>query len=447
MAWKTALALVALGPVLGHARGVEAPVSGGFKAAPEKLVVYRYHHETYGQTVGSSFKSALGGFLLVVFAFPVLYFNEKREAHMQTVFQFARKVVRTNVPSDKVDSELEGSLVHMEGQTSTSETLEDADFNISVTDCAKFRREAEMFQWVEHSREEETDAPGGGKDKVTIYTYAKEWKSEPVDSSSFQEAGHDNPSMPLRSADHEATNVSFGAFTLSKSLVGQMCKWEPLSKDEQPLTKTVQSLNFSLKGETYTTAATSPEVGDMKITFKKVPCGKATVLSLQKGSSFQPLTYALVQESNKGAGCFGGGGGAADHGPLQLIGALIEAGESIDEIAEETLSAGAMVNRAEKAQGMIRIILKFVGYVMFFGGFYMQFAFVPTLFRIIPFIGVWIQAFGNFFAFLSAFLLANTCWCFTVAIAWLVLRPAKGFLLLVAAFSMVAVPTVLASRA
>jgi len=260
-----------------------------------------YRHESYGQVVKSAFSAACFGVLLVIFAFPVLYYNEKREVHMQKVFALARQIVHTDVPSEKVDKQLEGCLVHMKGETQTTETLRDSDFQVSASNCAKLKREASMYQWVENTSTEERDAPGGGKDTITTYTYSKEWKSEPINSQGFQEASHDNPPMPLQGASYVAGTVSFGAFTLSKSLLGQMRKWEPLSsKDELPPSQAVGGKSFRLEGDRYTTEQGTPEIGDMRVTFTKVPCGVATVLSLQKGDSFEPLTYAMVDGLRQG---------------------------------------------------------------------------------------------------------------------------------------------------
>merc|ERR1712007_402637 len=127
----------------------------------------------------------------------------------------------------------------------------------------------------------------------------------------------------------------------------------------------------------------------------------------------------------------------------KCVGMCVEAGESLDQLAQDNLTAAEMMDQAKQSQHCIYLCLRILGWVMFYVGLFLQFAAVPTLFRIIPFIGTWIQAFGNLFAKLAAFFLATFFWCITVAIAWLVMRPVKGIILLLVAIAMVVVPTLL----
>mmetsp|Transcript_62504 Transcript_62504/g.174216 ORF Transcript_62504/g.174216 Transcript_62504/m.174216 type:complete len:483 (+) Transcript_62504:97-1545(+) len=431
---------------------------------PEELTTVRYTHETYGDQIKNAFSDLIFGMLLVVLGFPVLYYNEKREAHMDKIFAYGEKIVKTNVPSGSVDGNYEANLTHMQGVTACDEILRDDDFGIGLTNCAKLSKEVEMFQWQEQSSVEERDTPGGGKDKITTYTYSRGWSSEPVDSSSFQEVGgHENPPFPFQGRQDVATKVGFGAFQLTPSLIGQMNNFQPLADGEQPPSLNRAGRVFQLKAGIYETFSGTPQIGDMRVTFRKVPCGPATVLAVQHEDSFVPLTYDMVPQSScpclvsvpekvelpQGASGSLLNKGASPSGAFMLcqcVGMCIEAGESLNDLATETLSAADMFTRAKNTQACIRKSLKLCGYLLFFFGLFMQFKFVPTFFRIIPFIGTWIQFFGNMFAYLGAFFIANFLWCFTVAIAWLAFRPAKGVLLIAASIAMIAVPTYLANK-
>lgn len=415
-------------------------------------------HESYGSVVKNAFIWALTGIFLVILGFPVLYFNEKRQVHMDKIFDYASKIVKQNVTSDKVDFENEARLVHVQGTTATQETLQDNIFSISVTNCAKLERSVLMYQWVEHETTETRDTSDGGKDTITRYSYTMEWSAQSVNSSYFKETGYYNPPMPFESASYQASNVSLGAFQLSETLIRQMVKSCDLTQQELSPEVNAGGKQFTLGGGTYSTAQGAPQVGDMKVTFKKVPCGAATVLSVQHDDTFVALTYDMVPQP--GFCSFGsvplkvdlgssapllGSSKSASIGLCSCIGAMIEARECLDDLEEGTLSARDMFDAAKSSQQCIHCGLHILGYILFFAGWAMQFAFVPTLFRIIPWIGLWIQSFGNFFAYIAAFLMACFCWCITVAYAWLALRPVKAVMLLTVAVAVILLPSYWAS--
>lgn len=341
---------------------------------------------------------------------------------------------------------------------------------MAVRNCAKLEREVLMYQWQENSQEEERDTAFGGKEKVTIYTYNTDWIGYPVDSSTFQEPGHDNPPMPVESKTHQA-HVRLGAFHLPKRLVSdKMCNFQPLADEEMsmqvpPIRGVVKSL--VLKGNTYSNEdlVSGPQVGDLRVTFRKVPCGDCTVLAVQNGNKLAPLTFDMEIENGKVVVKSAGAGNdpllAAQKleeasgdlsldldnvGCCGLIGKLVEAREEVFELTERKATLSDMMRGAEESQHIIHLILQIVGFVLFFVGFDMIFNFIPALFRIIPFIGTWIQLFGNFLAAIAAFLFAGTFWCFTVAVAWLAARPLKGLVLLTVAVLCIVLPTMLAAN-
>lgn len=198
---------------------------------------------------------------------------------------------------------------------------------------------------------------------------------------------------------------------------------------------------------------TSPQIGDLRVTFEKVPCSDATVLALQSGNSFRALTYAMIPK-----GCRWPGSSppqkvnleepllsksAKSAGPCSCVGSCFAAGEEVNEICESHQTAGTMMDRAENAQSLIHRVILILGYFMFFIGFFLQFKFVPTFFRIIPFVGTWIQYFGNAIAWVAAFFCGCFWWCGTLAFSWLFSRPLRAVLLFSAAVAMMAIPTVL----
>lgn len=415
-------------------------------------------HETYGDVVKDAAWQALAGVVLVLLAFPVIWFNEKREVHMEQVFGYARSILKEAEPHN-VDPSKEGCLVCMQGATATAETLTDPDFNsISVTNCAKLKKTVEMYQWVEHQSTDERNAPGGGKGTITTYSYDMQWVSSRVDSSQFDDKSYQNPYFPFQDTEKVATDLKLGVFSLTGKLISQMVRWQAETGPGKEIRANGKSFWQEGSDGVFMTNQT-PQLGDMRVTFQKVECGPATVVALQHGSSFKALTYAMIPKGPNYWPCsgppakpqkvdlnqplLGGGKGSAPMNPCSCIGLCIESGEELNELAEEHLSADEMMGRAEGAQKCYHLGLLFLGYLMFFGGFLLQFQFVPTLFRVIPWVGTWIQFFGNTFALVGALFCGCFWWSGTLAFSWLFARPIRAVLLFSLAIGMIAVPTVL----
>jgi len=225
------------------------------------------------------------------------------------------------------------------------------------------------------------------------------------------------------------------------------------------------------QGGCYSTQAKGlpPQVGDLQVVFRKVACGDLTVLAVQHEDSFAPLAYTMNTKGGKVVRPEGGGNEpllqkrttaavleAADKDTelnidggccalCKLVDAAVESRMEVYELSESRETCSAMLARAEQSQNLIHTLLQVLGFVMFLFGFDLIFSFVPALFRIVPLIGTWIQLFGNLLAHIASFLLAGCFWCITVALAWLSMRPAKAFLLLMCACILITLPTYLAT--
>jgi len=126
------------------------------------------------------------------------------------------------------------------------------------------------------------------------------------------------------------------------------------------------------------------------------------------------------------------------------VAGLVELGEEIYVVTECKVSAQEVLKSVADGQQCLNTTLQIVGFILFWLGFYLIFGFLPAIFRIIPFLGTWIQLFGNILALIASFLFALVCWCVTVALAWLSMRPGKALLLLSVATALLLVPTMLA---
>lgn len=417
----------------------------------------RYSHETYGDKVKEAFVAAIVGVIMVCLAYPILWFNEKRQVHMDEIFGYAKAVCVQNLATDNVDPDNQARVVHVVGETSTEETLRDDTFaEIEVTNCAHLKREVEMYQWQETIKEEKTDSSGGGQDVKKTPEYSQVWSSSPISSSSFMESGYENPAMPFEGKTETASTVNFGAFLLPSGLVSQMRTYTSLDYHD---TLQADGRTFASDGDTFTTVQGEPQIGDMRVTFTKVECGDATVAAVQNENTFVPLTFAMIPPKE---GCCGeppvkvelpeglnegllsSSSKGGNSGCCACVGDCVEIGESLFELEEQKDSFDGIMDRAAKAQSCVHIGLQLLGFFLFFTGFYLQFDFVPTLFRIIPFIGTWLQYFGSWFAMISACLCGCTCFCGTLAVSWLGQRPLKAVMLLIFAAAAFGLPTYLA---
>jgi len=433
-----------------------------------ELPVVRVSHTTAGQEVKKKAEGAMVGAVLIFLAFPILWFNERRQAKMWALFGRAKSIVKVNVSSDKVDPSNEARLVHAKGSTANEKELRDAQFGVSVENCAALRREVEMFQWVESEQKEEKDDNYGGKTTITTYSYTQEWRSDAQDSTGFQEMGHDNPPMPCEGQTFRAEAVSFGAFNLSKTLIEKMCNFTQLTQKELPGQISLSGRgSVVLQGSQYSTVAPgmAPQIGDVRISFEKVPCGDATILAVQHNDSFAPLRADMTIKGGKVVRPEGGNAALLDHSNTSemldqaekqenidldmdggcgaccaLVGTLVESGEEIYMIAESEQSAAQMFKTAQNQQALIHTVLQLVGFLFLLIGWDAILSLLPSVFRFIPFIGIYIQYFGNFLASIVSFVLAVFFWCITVALAWLAARPMKAGLLLGVAALLFLVP-------
>jgi len=102
-------------------------------------------------------------------------------------------------------------LVYASGITTNDDPLVDSDLGIEVQNSVRLVRTVEMYQWVETEHEK--------KDEPTTYTYERQWRSYPIDSSRFNDSySYQNPpNMPLMSNSFQANLVKFGEYTLDRS--------------------------------------------------------------------------------------------------------------------------------------------------------------------------------------------------------------------------------------
>jgi len=346
--------------------------------------------------IGNSIKGILFGLVLFIASFPVLFMNEGCAAKRYADLKNGKKNVKQNVDNKKIDSSLQGALVHMNGEATTKEKLQDKAFGVQLNAIA-LSRKVEMYQWVETKSTKSRKKLGGGKSRETTYSYKKEWKTNLIKSQNFKkENGHKNPkNFPLKSKTWHAKNVLFGAFKLNKQQIAcidnykgyEVTKKIALRKIKKPVHKQVHGYYFG-------DDTNNPQIGDIRVSFTYVhPKQDVTVIAQQSKNSFCPWQ--------------------SKHG-------------FIDELRMGTLTADAVFAKAVAENKIRTWIIRACGFLTMLFGLYLIMAPLAVVADVVPFFGSFLEIGIG----LISFLVALFCSLITISIAWIVYRPVLGVSLL-----------------
>ena len=338
--------------------------------------------------LGGAIKGIFVGMIMVIAAFPLLFWNEGRAVKTAKSLDEGAGAVVTTL-SEKVDPAKEGKLVHITGRAKSTETLSDPVFGVSANAIA-LKRKVEMYQWKESSKSETKNKLGGGTETVTTYTYAKEWSESLQDSSKFKnKQGHNNPaSLPQKSEKWTAAKVTLGAYTLNASQAGGIAGDEPV-KAAVPLSSADNAKRISEHdGGLYAgDNPNQPQVGDLRIKFTQVGETDLTIVAKQVGSTFEPYRA--------------------------------KAGSTVDLQRKGIASADEMFTAAKESNTVMTWILRGAGFFLMAMGFGMIFKPLAILASVLPILGDIVGAGTGFIAFLLAGVMSLT----TIAIAWIFYRP------------------------
>jgi hypothetical protein len=368
--------------------------------------------ESWGSRLGSSIRGVLVGGALFIAGFPVLFWNEGNSVKTAKAIDEGEGACISLESNANVDPEMNGKLVHMSGKAETKDVLADDTFGVSVT-AIKLARKVEMYQWLEESRTSEKKKLGGSVEKTTTYTYKQTWSSSAIDSSSFKEAGHDNPgAMEFESENKQAANVTFGAFRLSEKQIGMISSEQTYAF---PTSFVCKVDRVQVRGSTIyvPNAATrtneknnrdvlsQPRIGDMRVTFSVVYPHDISVIAKQKGNTF--IDYTAKN------------------------------GKKLNYLTNEIKDAAAMFETARTNNAIMTWLIRLGGFLMMYFGLSMVFKPLSVLADVLPILGD-IVGIGTG---LVAGIISLVCALVTIAIAWIFFRPILGIILLVAAGALV----------
>ncbi len=346
-----------------------------------------------------AFKGVFFGLLMVLLGCWMLFKNEGRSVlRYKTLKEGGGAVV--SVASERVDAEGEGKLVHTSGLAETSDLLVDGDFKVSAN-AVHLERKVEMYQWRQSEQSDTRKKLGGGTETVTTYSYSRAWSDRHIPSSSFKKPeGHRNPdSMPYASLTLTAPEVTLGAFRLSPGLISSMSRYQPLPVSSIDLLPDPLRRQAKLHdGGIYLGPNPgSPQIGDVRISFRYVEPGPISVVAGQQGDLLGPYR-------------------ARTGGTIQLLNTGY-------------VAADAMFETAQEANRMMTWILRALGFFIIFLGLKTIFRPLSVLADVVPAIGNLVEAGTGSLSFLIAAFVAFS----TIAVAWLYYRPWLAFLLIAAA--------------
>ena len=355
--------------------------------------------QSWGSRLGGSFKGILFGVVLMAIATVLLFWNEGRAVRRtKTLTEGAGSVI--SIAAGPIDPANDGRLVHLSGQTQTSDVLRDASFGVAVT-AVHLRRNVEMYQWREHESSTTEKKLGGSTETTSTYSYEKAWSASVNNSNNFKvPGGHENPNqMPYKGTTTSASNVFLGPFRLSSGLVNSMSRFEPLQIDS--LSNLPGDLRWKARlanGGIYIgRSPQAPEVGDLRVSFEVVRPATVSVVAQQAGGRLEPY------KTSKG-------------GTIELL-------------SHGVVPADGMFEAAQKANRVTSWIFRLLGFLLMSFGLKRIFKPLSVLADVVPAIGRVMEASTGFVAYLLAAFLS----LIIVAVSWLYHRPVLAVTLLILA--------------
>jgi len=371
---------------------------------------------SYGKRLTGSFKQIGTGFTMLIIGTILLFWNEGSFVKTKKSLQEAESVlVRVNDVSE-VDPSLNGKLIHASAFADTKETLSDGLFGINEVAIA-ISRKVEYYQYEERTSTQTKDKIGGGQETVTTYTYEKQWSSVPVISERFSDPEYKSSNFTLttiESKSERAKDVSFGGYRLPGFIISsisgfvpanaeltasEIAQWEqvvsPKTGDESD-NQTVHVIgNVVYFGKT----PSSPSIGDLRVTLTKVMPADISIIAKVNGNTFEQF--------------------------------IASNGKTVSQVSMGIVSAESMFASAHSSNKMWTWILRFVGFFLVIGAFKAIFSFLPTLFKVLPFLGNIVGAGVG----LVCSIVGGAWSLIIIAIAWLWYRPLIGILLLAIAIA------------
>lgn len=355
--------------------------------------------EGYFSKLGGAIKGVLFGFILFLVSFVILFWNEGRAVKRYQALKEGSGIV-VSVDAHEIDAANKGKLVHVTGTVTLDKELKDSQFGIQMK-ALRLKRKVEMYQWEEKVKTEKEKKVGGSTETVKTYSYHKTWSSSHENSNNFKErSGHENPSsMPYKNESWNAGDAMLGAYKFDGSLVRQVAGFKTMNLNSDLKIPS----EFKLDGNKLYKGSnpSSPQVGDVRVSFEIVEPGDVSVIAAQTTSGFEPYQT--------------------------------QAGGTLHILKKGIHSSKAMFEQEQSSNATMTWILRVVGILVMFFGISLILNPLAVLGDVIPFIGNILETGVGIISFLVALVLSFI----TIAIAWLFYRPLLAIILIAAGGALV----------
>ena len=352
----------------------------------------------YGSRVKSSFGGIGTGFIMIIAATVLLWWNEGRAVKTAKMRDEAEGVAVHMTDVNTLDPQYQDKLVHANGTVITLDSLFDSDFQVGVKGM-RLTRSVSYYQWVEHSSSSTEDKLGGSQEVTTTYTYSTEWVSSPINSSEFKDPqykSYNNGGVrrQVENKDFIAQSAKIGAYRLPENMISSFPR-----SNMMPLMLSIQGDSTSMhvkNNEIYFGAnPNDPMVGDVRVEYRYIPAQNVvSLIAKVQGDTFTRFT--------------------AKNG--KSFSSLVLGERSMEEMFE-----------SEKAgNNMLTWILRILGFIFVSAGLKQIFDFLSTLLKVVPFLAS-IMSWG---VGLVCNVIAFAWTLIVVAIAWLFYRPLLSVCLL-----------------
>lgn len=402
------------------------------------------------------FDCIIPGMLLTFASSALQWWNEGRAVRDARMLADAKKQVVELDSNTPINSENEGSLVHITGHVTTNDGLADPDHGLHRPNALQLTRTTEAYQWKEQRSESRTRVSERETRVNVEYHYHKTWTTKPIESNRFEApTGHFNPYPKYRLGKDKITahdvRLSNGLY-LEPSLVDQIgnhdfilslsttSKYQGhgsssvmlgrgeglpynddavvvssnsalyfsesrspaalLALDSGRISSSSQLVDDSTKKKNRIAVVRSmprPEVGDVRVSWKEVtaPADGVSILAQQQGDKLVPWKH-------------GGSRG----------------GHEIYNLFPGKFSAQSMLEEFIGKNKFITKILRFGGWLGSFIGLNLILSCIPALVKLLPFgVGTILQPLALIATSTIAMGVSVGLSAAVVAVAWIRFRP------------------------
>jgi len=398
---------------------------------------------SYGSRLGGSLKGMFSGLLLFFAATALLWWNEGRAVKQSDAIKDAEKNFVEMENPGKLDPALDGELVYACALATTEDVLEDSEFGVKAN-AINMKREVEYYQWIEESHSESKDKLGGSQETTTTYTYKLGWTNAPQNSSNFRDPqyqGKNTVLVEVEDASWASENVTFGAYTLPDFIIANLSANEKLDVEVSesdmlawerrfnPNAVNIAAQNNAMVAEAQKDTAlvkqdsvetpkmtintefvhvggnqiylgrnpSQPNVGDVRISYKKCSPTKCSLIAKVKGD-----TFAKYKAKN---------------------------GKMFYLVSKGVEASDEMIQGAKDANTTMTWILRIIGLILIYTSLRMLLGFPEMLLKVVPFLSS-ILGIG---VGIVCFLLTVVWGGLIIALAWLFYRPILSICILVVA--------------